>query len=105
MKVLIISPEGELHKAESSHTAELLSLAWLGYQVINYENENPLQLKDGDWCRVSNFKVTSEELAEKMYHRHYGRDVVKYPYMWKQCSEEYRQAWITIAEVKLEGIE
>lgn len=105
MKVLIISPKGELHKAEASCTSELLSLVGLGYQVVSYGNTNPMQLKDGDWYGINNFKSTCEELAEKLYHSHYGRDPVKYSYMWRQCSENYRQAWITIAEAQLEGIE
>jgi hypothetical protein len=42
------------------------------------------------------------ELAKKLYYRHMCLEAELYPFMWKQCSEDYRSAWRVIARGELE---
>jgi hypothetical protein len=42
------------------------------------------------------------EQAKKLYYRHMGYRECDFPFLWKQCSEEYRNAWRVIARGDLE---
>ena len=35
--------------------------------------------------------------AKSLYYKHIGFKEEQYPYLWKQCSTKYKEAWITIA--------
>lgn len=42
-----------------------------------------------------------EERAKSLYYNHLNIDSTTYNYMWGQCSEDYKEAWRTIAKEDL----
>ena len=40
--------------------------------------------------------------AKEMYYHHVGYKESMFPYLWDQCSEDYREAWRAIAKIELE---
>ncbi|AOQ26896.1 hypothetical protein [Vibrio phage S4-7] len=43
-----------------------------------------------------------EDLAKDMYYTHIGYFEKDVPYMWGQCSPDYRDAWLHIARLEVE---
>lgn len=41
-------------------------------------------------------------LAKSYYFKHIGQSQTRYPYLWTQASEEYRQVFMRLAEMDLE---
>jgi hypothetical protein len=44
-------------------------------------------------------------LAISYYYRHIGLSQMKYPYLWDQAEEEYKNCFILLATLDLEGRE
>ena len=72
--------------------------------VIFYRT-NPV----GEWrmLRLVEPEKVSEEVLEhamKLYSKHIGCTMAAAKgFMWKQCSADYREAWLTIAVADFEG--
>tara|TARA_R110002020_G_C15944201_1_gene744975 strand:+ start:449 stop:658 length:210 start_codon:yes stop_codon:yes gene_type:complete len=43
-----------------------------------------------------------ETKAKEMYYHQRGYKESMFPYMWGQCSEDYKEAWRAIAKIELE---
>lgn len=88
----ILPEEGMLHNGEEIVNVRFRQTAEGHPQVlVDFKNT-------GSYC-LSNlsFEKSYEDKAKELYYNHMKLNSVGYEYMWDQCSDKYKQAWITIA--------